>query len=58
MPILRHNVASNSHVLPKDTPEPSVLDWDVEQLPSNVLNARSEGIDLLMCVHSAAYHTS
>ena len=36
MPLLEHNISTNTHHCPSTTPKASVLDWDDEELPKEV----------------------
>ena len=36
MPLLEHNISTNTHYYPSTTPKASVLDWDDEELPKEV----------------------
>ena len=47
MPLLEHNISSNEHLFEGSRPQALVLDWDDEDLPTEV-NSLQTGFDLIV----------
>ena len=58
MPILSYNITSNAKYFtqPQDSPQPIALDWDVENLPEQVIEARSFDVILYVSFRAPGTH--
>lgn len=57
LPLLQHNISSNSSLLSKVSPEPATLDWEVERLPDAIMSKFDTGLDAIVMA-DVTYNTA